>query len=125
LSNPQTTRPRERRSPLSGLRLAALLCLAAALAVGASSPEKAATGVLLPDGREFVSWEQPLQFARAYYVDNRDPRAADSNPGTSDLPFLTIDKAARVLEPGERAVIREGVYRERIDPARGGTGPAR
>jgi len=78
--------------------------------------------VLLPDGREFVSWEQPLQFSRTYYVDNRNPRAADTNPGTRDLPFLTINRAAQVLEPGERVVILTGVYRERVDPARGGTG---
>ena len=125
MPNTQMIRPRETRSSQSGPRLIALLCLAAALIGGAMSSEKAATGVLLPDGREFVSWEQPLQFARTYYVDNRDPRAADSNPGTSELPFLTIDKAAQVLEPGERVVIKEGVYRERIDPARGGTGPGK
>jgi len=81
------------------------------------------TGTLLPDGREFISWEEPLHFARTYYVDNQNPRAADSNPGTKELPFLTINKAAQVLQPGERVVIMTGVYRERIDPLRGGTGP--
>jgi hypothetical protein len=80
------------------------------------------TDVLLPDGNEFVSWERPLEFTRTYYVDNRNPRAADSNPGTRQLPFLTISKAAEVLEPGERVVIMAGVYRERVAPARGGTG---
>jgi hypothetical protein len=81
------------------------------------------TGVLLPDGREFVSWESPFVFSRTYYVNNRHPRAADANPGTEDLPFLTINRAAQVLQPGERVVIATGVYRERVDPARGGTGP--
>ena len=95
----------------------------AGLAGGPLSAQKAGSGVLLPDGREFVSWERPLQFAKTYYVDNRDPRAADSNPGTRELPFLTIGAAARVLEPGERAVIATGVYRERVDPARGGAAP--
>jgi hypothetical protein len=79
--------------------------------------------VLLPDGREFVSWEQPLQISKTYYVDNRNPRAADSNPGTKELPFLTINKAAQVLKPGERVVIMTGVYRERVVPLRGGSGP--
>jgi hypothetical protein len=78
--------------------------------------------VLLPDGSEFVSWERRLTFTKTYYVDNRNPRAADSNPGTKELPFLTINKAAQVLEPGERVVIMGGVYRERVAPARGGTG---
>ena len=79
------------------------------------------TGVLLPDGREFVSWEVPLHFSKTYYVDNRNPKAADSNPGTAELPFLTINHAAQVVEPGERVVITSGVYRERVSPARGGT----
>jgi len=96
-----------------------LVCLAG----GSSSGQTGGTGTLLPDGREFVSWERPLQFARTYYVDNRNPRAADSNPGTKELPFLTINKAAQVLQPGERAVVMTGVYRERIDPARGGSSP--
>jgi hypothetical protein len=89
------------------------------------SGQDGVTEVLLPDGREFVSWEKPVQFTRTYYVDNGNPRAADSNPGTKELPFLTINKAAQVLQPGERVVIMAGVYRERIDPARGGTGPGK
>jgi hypothetical protein len=82
-----------------------------------------ATGVLLPDGREFISWERPFVFTRTYYVDNQNLKAADSNPGTQERPFLTISRAAQVLQPGERVVIMTGVYRERVDPARGGTGP--
>jgi hypothetical protein len=80
------------------------------------------TGVLLPDGSEFVCWERPLEFTKTYYVDNRNPRAADSNPGTKQLPLLTINKAAQVLEPGQRVVIMEGVYREHVAPVRGGAG---
>ncbi len=79
--------------------------------------------MLLPDGREFISWERPLQFAKTYYVDNRNARAADSNAGTQESPFLTINKAAQVLQPGERVIIMTGIYRERVDPARGGAGP--
>ncbi len=95
----------------------------AGIAGGAWPAGEGGTGVLLPDGREFVSWERPPQFGRTYYVDNGNPRAADSNPGTREQPFLTVNKAAQVLHPGERVVIMAGVYRERIDPARGGTGP--
>jgi len=99
-----------------------LLCLAG-FAKGPSSIEEGRTGVLLPDGREFITWERPLQFTRTYFVDNRNPRAADSNPGTKEQPFLTVNKAAQVLQPGERVVIMTGVYRERVDPARSGTSP--
>jgi hypothetical protein len=70
-----------------------------------------------------MSWEQPQQFAKTYYVDNRNPRAADANPGTQESPFLTINKAAQILQPGERVIIMTGIYRERVDPARGGAGP--
>ncbi len=79
--------------------------------------------VLLPDGSEFVFWERPAKYRKAYYVDNRHPKASDENPGTPELPFHTINKAAQVLQPGERVVIKTGVYREKIVPARGGTGP--
>ncbi len=102
--------------------LTTALCLIG-LVTGSFSGGENGTGVLLPDGREFISWEQPLQFAGTYYVDNRNPRAADSNAGTKELPFLTINKAAQVLQPGERVVIMTGIYREHIDPARGGSGP--
>jgi hypothetical protein len=83
--------------------------------------EMGGTGILLPDGREFISWERPFQFSKTYYVDNRNAKASDDNPGTAELPFLTINKAARILQPGERVVIMTGVYRELVDPARGGT----
>ena len=134
-SQPRVCRPRERGNYFwSKLRdhrprlyiLQAMLITAICLAGLASGPlsiEEDGTGVLLPDGREFISWERPLQFTRTYFVDNRNPRAADSNPGTEEQPFLTINKAAQVLQPGERVVIMTGVYRERVDPARGGTGP--
>ncbi len=121
---PVQSKPYARRSCLCIRRtiLITILCLAG-LTGGSVSRDEGGTGVLLPNGHEFISWERPLQFTRTYYVDNPNPRAADSNPGTKELPFLTINKAAQVLQPGERVVIMRGVYRERIDPARGGTGP--
>jgi hypothetical protein len=77
----------------------------------------------LPDGTEFVSWEQPLTFSKTYYVDNTAPSADDNGPGDKARPFRTINKAAQILEPGERVVIAAGTYRECVRPARGGTGP--
>lgn len=97
--------------------------LLALLGLSASFAPLVADSALLPDGREFVTWEQPLQFSKTCYVDNRNPKASDTNPGTKELPFLTISKAAEILQPGERVVIMSGVYRERVAPARGGTGP--
>ncbi|HXJ94373.1 MAG TPA: right-handed parallel beta-helix repeat-containing protein [Terriglobia bacterium] len=112
----------ERAARLGQTVRALLAALAFCLAAESLQAEQH-TGVLLPDGTEFVSWEQPLRFTKTYYVDNRNPRASDSNPGTQDLPFATINRAAQLLKPGERVVIMTGIYRERIDPARGGTGP--
>ena len=78
---------------------------------------------MLPDGTEFKTWEQDTAFSRTYYVDGSHPRATDSSPGTREQPFVTINRAAQVLQPGERVVIAAGVYRERIIPTRGGNGP--
>ena len=75
----------------------------------------------LPDGTQFPAWEKPLHFTKTYYVDVQAKNADDSGPGTKERPFKTINHAAQVLQPGERVVIAEGVYREAIHPARGGT----
>jgi hypothetical protein len=101
----------------------AALALIAVLAPAQPGNAEVRSGVLLPDGQEFVSWEVPFQFTKTYYVDNRNSKASDQNHGTKEAPFLTIGKAAAVLQPGERVEIREGVYRERVTPPRGGTGP--
>ena len=81
--------------------------------------------VSLPDGEEFKTWEAPIAFAGTYHVDASNPRASDENPGTESEPFATINRAAQVLQPRERAVIHAGIYRERVCPARGGTAPDR
>ena len=45
----------------------------------------------------------------------------DSNPGTFEQPFKTIQKAASVLKAGETVYIRKGTYRENIRPQNSGT----
>ena len=94
-----------------------------ALVILATSGVALASDSRMPDGTEFPAWEKPLHFSRTYYVDNKAKNADDKGPGTQQHPFLTIDKAAQVLQPGERVVIAEGVYRESIHPARGGESP--
>ena len=44
-------------------------------------------------------------------------------PGAGSGRSKRINHAAQVLQPGERVVIAAGVYREFIQPARGGMGP--
>ena len=95
-----------------------------ALAQAAPPNSKAAASdSRLPDGTEFARWEQPLTFSKTYYVDNTSPNADDNGPGEKARPFRTINKAAQILQPGERVVIAAGIYRECVRPARGGTGP--
>jgi len=58
-----------------------------------------------------------------YVVAQRDPLASDRNPGTADYPWASIGRAVDVLQPGDAVVIREGLYREAIEPMHGGSGP--
>ena len=101
---------------MNRILICAILISLGALAGWASSSR-------LPDGTEFPAWEKPLHFAKTYYVDVQAKNADDNGPGTKDHPFRTINHAAQILKPGERVVIAEGIYREFIQPARGGTGP--
>jgi len=78
----------------------------------------------LPDGTAYAAWEQPLTFSKTYYVNNSTAAADDNGLGTQARPFRTINKAAQVLQPGERVVIAAGTYRECVRPARGGASPA-
>ena len=78
--------------------------------------------VCLPDGTNFSLWRDRTDYQKAYYVDQRHPAAGDDNPGSEDAPFLTIQRAAEVVAPTEKVLIKTGVYREWIRPRRGGTG---
>ena len=77
----------------------------------------------LPNGDEFPFWDCNTDFSKTYYVDQENLNASDTNPGTQELPFMTIGRAAEVLKPGERVVIGSGKYHEFIRPVRGGEGP--
>lgn len=57
-------------------------------------------------------------FAREYHV---SVNGSNSNSGVKDRPFQTISKAADAANPGDRIIVHEGVYREWINPPRGGT----
>jgi len=44
----------------------------------------------------------------------------DGNPGSKSKPFKTVSAAAQIAQPGDTITVHEGVYRERINPPRGG-----
>jgi hypothetical protein len=45
---------------------------------------------------------------------------SDANPGTADKPFLTIQKAADAMQPGDVCLVGKGVYRETVRPSASG-----
>lgn len=47
--------------------------------------------------------------------------ASGRGDGTEERPFLTISEAARLALPGDEVVVAPGLYREYVDPGRGGT----
>jgi len=56
--------------------------------------------------------------AREYHV---SASGDDNNDGAAASPFKTISAAAQIAQPGEVITVHEGMYRERINPPRGGT----
>lgn len=63
---------------------------------------------------------------RTFYVDQRHPQASDDNPGTEDRPLRTIQRAADLARfrgytwPGDRVIVKAGVYREMVVLRHGG-----
>ncbi len=47
-------------------------------------------------------------------------QGSDTNDGTLHRPFRTISAAARIAQPGDVITVHAGIYRERINPPRGG-----
>ena len=55
--------------------------------------------------------------AKTYHIAKT---GSDSNPGTSESPFLTINAAAGIAKPGDTIIVHEGEYREWVKPLTGG-----
>lgn len=52
-----------------------------------------------------------------YYVATT---GSDSNNGSAEAPFRTIQKAANMAKAGDAVLIREGTYKEKVKPANSG-----
>ena len=52
--------------------------------------------------------------ATELYVNQKDPKAADTNPGTKDQPLKTISAAANIVKPGDIVSVAPGIYREAV-----------
>jgi hypothetical protein len=62
--------------------------------------------------------------AATFTVAQVNPQASDDGPGTSERPWKTIAKAAESVGPGDRVIIKGGVYRERALVKQNGTAQA-
>ncbi|HOK88473.1 MAG TPA: carbohydrate-binding protein [Candidatus Hydrogenedentes bacterium] len=60
----------------------------------------------------------PVCHAREWHV---SPAGDNGNSGDASAPLKTIQAAADRAMPGDTIVIHDGLYRERVDPPRGGT----
>jgi len=54
--------------------------------------------------------------ATVYHVNQQHPAAADDGPGSTEVPWRTISKAAQVLQAGDRVIVHAGTYREYVEP---------
>ncbi len=59
--------------------------------------------------------------AATYEVAQHDPRSSDEGDGTKEHPWKTISNAAEKVGPGDKVIIREGVYREAVVVKTSGT----
>ncbi|HIE28377.1 TPA: hypothetical protein EYP66_13940 [Candidatus Poribacteria bacterium] len=77
--------------------------------------------VIMPNGKPFEFWDDTTEYTRVYHVACEHPDASDEGSGTEAQPFKTINRAAKILKPGEKVIVHGGVYRECVRPARGGS----
>ena len=61
--------------------------------------------------------DTPPNTSTVYHV-SKD--GSDENPGTQELPFLTISKAAGLIQAGDTCIIHAGTYEETLQPAKSG-----
>ena len=102
-------------------KLTVLLIIVILLSCNKNISEIAANQeVLFPNGNPFHFLEDHTNYKKIYYVDQNNQKASDQNQGTEASPFKTINQAAQVIMPGEKVIVKKGIYRENIRPPRGG-----
>ncbi len=66
----------------------------------------------------FVCATEGAEGIQTYHV---SVTGSDGNDGRASAPLKTISAASALAQPGDVITIHEGVYRERVNPPRGGT----
>lgn len=69
---------------------------------------------------EMEAYQPVADSGNTYYV-AQTPSASDENDGSLSAPFLSLKKAAETAKAGDTVIIREGVYREVLEPKNNGT----
>lgn len=74
----------------------------------------------LTENLAFKLWQDETHYQKCYYV---SPVGCDSADGSLEHPFRTVKRANELVQPGEKVILRGGIYEETIRPLRQGTGP--
>ncbi|WP_344977115.1 right-handed parallel beta-helix repeat-containing protein [Compostibacter hankyongensis] len=64
----------------------------------------------------------PAAYGKTLHV---SVKGNDANPGTPELPLRTIQHAAELARAGDTVMVHEGIYREYVNPPRGGASDAK
>ncbi len=67
-----------------------------------------------------AGWDGNAVPDNTFYVDKLHPAANDTNPGTINLPWLTLQHAANTLVAGDTVFIRSGTYNEHFETTNDG-----
>ncbi len=70
--------------------------------------------------KELAPFTQERVTGKTYYVAQSE-NANDNNDGSESAPFRTLKKAGEAAKAGDTVIVREGVYREILEPQNDGT----
>jgi hypothetical protein len=90
--------------------------------VNDNSPVKDANDNITPIEDVVVNPFPPevLNSTPVFYVDNNNPSASDSNPGTESAPWSTIAHAVNTADSSSKIIVKAGDYNERVTIKTGG-----
>ena len=70
--------------------------------------------------KKFEDFKKPGKAGTTYHV-AQTANASDSNPGTAEQPFKTLNKAGSIVKAGDTVIVHNGTYRETLKVKNDGT----